>query len=124
MNARTKRRYLITSDEAVETRGQTKRPCSDCPWARASLPAWLGTATKEEWIQIAHGEYKVECHTRKDNQCAGLAIYRANVAKSVRDPSVLVLPPDEKAVFSTPMEFLDHHAKVGAPPKRRSGGVK
>lgn len=119
----TKRRYLITSDEAVETRGQTKRPCSDCPWARAALPAWLGGNTKEEWLQFAHGEFKVECHTRKDNQCAGVAIYRANVCKLPMDPAVLTLPPDRKAVFATPQEFLEHHAKVGLPPKRRAGGT-
>lgn len=119
-----KRRYLISSDQAVETRGQTKRPCSDCPWARVALPGWLGGNTKEEWIQFAHGEFKVECHTRQDNQCAGLAIYRANVCKSVRHPSVLVLPEDRKVVFATPQEFLDYHAKVGRPPPRRSGGAK
>lgn len=115
----TKRRYLITADEAVETRGQTKRPCSDCPWARSALPGWLGSATKEEWIAVAHGEAKVDCHTRQDNQCAGLAIYRGNVCKSVRDPSVLRLPADPRAVFARPREFLDHHAQVGLPPVRR-----
>jgi hypothetical protein len=120
-----KRRYLISSDEAVETKGQCRKPCSDCPWSRQALPGWLGSNTREEWIAIAHGEFRVDCHTRKNNECAGLAIYRANVCKSVRDPSVLVLPADRDAVFARPQEFLDHHEKVGRPPaKRRAGGAQ
>lgn len=115
----TKRRYLITSDQAVETRGQTKKPCSDCPFARAALRGWLGGDSKEQWLQYAHGEFKVDCHTRKDNQCAGLSIYRANVGKLCRDRSILVLPEDTDLVFATPDEFLEHHDKIGLPPAPR-----
>ena len=116
-----KRRQLITSDEAVETRGQTKRPCSDCPFARASLRGWLGGDSKEQWLQYAHGEFKVDCHTRKNNQCAGLSIYRANVGKLCREPSILVLPEDTDAVFATPDEFLEHHSRVGGHALPRKG---
>lgn len=113
-----KRLHLITSDEAVETNGQVNSPCSDCPWSRRSLPGWLGSSSKEEWIQAAHGEGMIECHTRLENQCAGAAIYRANMAKMCRDRSILRLPADRDKVFSTPQEFLDHHKKVGLPPAR------
>ncbi len=64
---------------------------------------------------MAHGETQFECHTKHDastgdaHQCAGSAIYRANVCKSPRDPDTLQLPANREAVFSSPMEFLKHH---------------
>lgn len=112
------RGQLMTSDEAVKAKRQHKRPCSDCPWSRKSLPGWVGSATPDEWIQEAHGEARIECHTRDGAQCAGAAIYRANVCKSVRDPSTLELEPDTTRVFSKPSEFVDHHT-IG--PKHRLG---
>lgn len=115
-----KRRQLITSDQAVQTRGQTKRPCSDCPFARTALPGWLGGDSIQQWLQYAHGEFKVDCHTRKDNQCAGLSIYRANVGKRCRDQSILVLPDDDEAVFASPQEFAEHHERIGLPPARKA----
>jgi hypothetical protein len=42
-------------------------------------------------------------------QCAGAAIYRANVAKNTRSDQTLRLPKDPKMVFNTPFEFWDHH---------------
>lgn len=42
-------------------------------------------------------------------QCAGLAIYRANVCKKPRDRSILTLPADREAVFAAPSEFRHHH---------------
>ncbi len=104
-----KRRQLVTIDEAVKATGQHKRPCSDCPWARSALPGWLGSLTREEWIAAAHGEAVIECHTLLGAQCAGAAIYRANVAKSVRDPDAFKLEPDTTRVFATPTEFREHH---------------
>ena len=104
-------RKLISSAEAPASDKQHTTPCSDCPWRRDSLPGWLGGSTAEEFRQMAHGEVKYDCHAIKGPQCAGLAIYRANVCKSVRDPSVLRLPRDEATVFSTPMEFKAHHGE-------------
>ena len=104
-----KRRQLVTIDEAVKATGQHKRPCSDCPWARSALPGWLGSLTREEWIAVAHGESVIECHTMLGAQCAGAAIYRANVCKSVRHQDALRLEPDTDRVFATPAEFTAHH---------------
>lgn len=79
------------------------------------MPGWLGSEqTPEDWVQTAHSDATVECHTTKQGQqCAGLGIYRGNVCKKPRNPNTLALPPNEKKVFSTPMEFIAHHRKNG-----------
>lgn len=107
----TSDRKFISSDEAVIGKTQHKKPCSDCPWRRDALRGWLGSATPMEWVQIAHGESYVECHTLLTKQCAGLAVYRANVCKSPRDPSIMRLDSDKEKVFSGPQEFLTHHTR-------------
>lgn len=106
------RRQLVSSDEAEQAVGQHKLPCADCPWARKAMNGWLGSTSVEQWVQDAHGEVRIECHTLLGAQCAGAAIYRANVCKSVRDPDVLKLKPNRELVFGTPKEFREHHAKL------------
>lgn len=113
MNDRV-RTQLLTADDAQEFDVQHKAPCTDCPWSRKALPGWLALMTTDEWLQAAHGEARIECHTRKDCdgehwQCAGVAIYRRNVAKTPRDPGSLILPADREKVFATPLEFKKHH---------------
>lgn len=111
-----RKRQLITSDEAIRTDKQHTRCCSDCPWARTALSGWLGSEAPDWWIDLAHGEGTSECHTRRSTsprlagpQCAGLAIYRANVCKSPRDKTQFVLPADRVRVFANAKEFLEHH---------------
>ena len=106
-----KQKKLIIGADAIETPCQHSKPCSDCPWARDALPGWLGSMTVEEWLASAHGESLIDCHTMKPWQCAGAAIYRANVAKSCRDQSLLALDVDTERVFSSPQEFIDHHKR-------------
>lgn len=101
-------RKLISSDEAVEGTHQHVRPCSDCPMAKASLNGWLGGATPEEYRALAHSDHIVDCHTIRNRQCAGMAIYRRNVCKSV-SPGGLKLERNTELVFATPMEFMAHH---------------
>ena len=60
-------------------------------------------------LQAAHGDEVVFCHVITNQQCAGLASYRANVYKSPRDPDALRLPRNEEAVFANPTEFTAHH---------------
>lgn len=91
---------------------QHTEPCKDCPWRRTAAPGWLGSISADEWVQIAHGECHVECHTIAGSQCAGIAIYRANVVKKPRDPQIQVLPKDKQNVFATPTEFLEYHAML------------
>lgn len=91
-------------------KNQHRTPCADCPWRRKAPPGWLGSdQTPEEWIQTAHCEATVECHTKQGARCAGLAIYRANVCRRPRDPREMTLLKDHAKVFSNPQEFIDHH---------------
>ena len=110
---RERKKLILTRDSRV-TAAQHKAPCQDCPWARESLSGWLGPMTANEWLQAAHGEGRIDCHTLKgssgaQHQCAGSAIYRANVAKLCRDPDVLRAAPDKVKVFGWPGEFKSHH---------------
>jgi hypothetical protein len=93
---------------------QHSKPCSDCPWRRKCLPGWVGVVdTPEDWLAHAHGESKVDCHLHGPAQCAGMAIYRANVCKVPISPSILRLEPNTDLVFSRPAEFIEHHRKNG-----------
>lgn len=115
------RRQLVTVDQAKRVTKQHTTPCSDCPWRRESLPGWLGGMSPEDWVKAAHGDNAIECHTRVGRSgqfihCAGAAIYRANVAKRVREDAwrflkvlPLTLAKDIVKVFATPFEFLKHH---------------
>jgi len=101
---------LLTYHDAVKTRIQHTKPCSDCPWARVSLPGWLGQVSAEDWLALAHGEGICECHAT-DKLCAGFAIFRANVCKVPRDPGSFRLPADKVTCFSSNAEFLAHHKR-------------
>jgi hypothetical protein len=125
-----KKGKMITGDQAIVTKKQHKSPCSDCPFRRDSIPGWLGQLNVDQWVQLAHGEGSADCHTQIQGNgdgwsCAGLAIYRSNVAKSVHDPSALRLPADRVNVFSFG-EFKKHHeSKLESKPevkaKRKPG---
>lgn len=105
----TKRRAkLITSDEAVQAKCQHKTACSDCPWKRDSLRGWLGGATPQQWVATAHSDAVVDCHTLKGAQCAGIAIYRRNVAKLAPPPNIQ-LEADRENVFGMPTQFVEYH---------------
>jgi len=112
---RAGRRQLISGDEAIPVTSQHRQPCSDCPFARTALAGWLGDSDVADWIQMAHGETRIECHTLAGAQCAGAAIYRANVCKRTRDPESLVLPADRAGVFASADEFRAHHNGVPVP---------
>jgi hypothetical protein len=107
------RRRLVSSDEAVQAKMQHTQPCGDCPMARASLPGWLGGATAEEYVRLAHSDHLVDCHALKSTQCAGMAIYRRNVCKRVDEPGLRLLA-DRELVFATPMEFVRHHEEIAS----------
>jgi hypothetical protein len=105
------RRKLVSADEARPAKTQHTKPCGDCPWRRDSLAGWLGGLDVMTWLRGAHGDEQIECHTRTGAQCAGAAIYRANVCKMSRDPQVLRLQADRARVFATPQEFKEHHSE-------------
>lgn len=109
----TKKKVLITYDEATPALRQHTGPCTDCPWARESVQGWLGSNTVDEWLAAAHGEEVIPCHVHDGAQCAGAAIYRANVCKLPRDAEQLRLARDRERVFATPREFKTHHDIFG-----------
>jgi hypothetical protein len=104
-----KRGRLVAGDQATHCESQPKLPCADCPFARTAIPGWLGDVTIEDFLLAAHGESRLDCHTLIGPQCAGAAIYRANVCKLPRDKSFLVLEPNDDLVFSSAEQFREHH---------------
>lgn len=96
----------------------TERPCTDCPWRRVSRPGWLGPFTAEEWILAIHSDEPIACHetitvsTSWEGalQCRGAAIFRENVHKLPRDHDVVTGPADERRVFASNAEFMEHHS--------------
>jgi hypothetical protein len=100
---------LITCDEATPALTQHESPCSDCPFRRDSIPGWLGGHSPEEFVSMAHGESDYPCHVLSGAQCAGMAVYRANVGKRPRSKRILQLARNVIAVFARPKEFLTHH---------------
>lgn len=105
-------KQLVSSAEARPCANQHRSPCPDCPWARRALPGWLGGGSVEGWLKRAHREERVDYHTLQGPQCAGMAIYRANVCKKPRYPEILVLGANREKVFATPAEFRAHHEEV------------
>lgn len=107
-------RQLLTYHDAEQEKRQHKSPCSDCPWRRDSLAGWIGDKSVGGWLHCAHHDGRMECHTRligdEPAQCAGAAIYRANVVKSVAPPN-LELPANKTKVFGQPLEFAQHHSR-------------
>lgn len=100
---------LQIGSQAKPRKTQHTSPCIDCPWARKSLKGWLGLMNTEEWLEAAHGEAMIDCHTVSNQQCAGAAIYRSNVCKSTRREDTLRLPADRIKVFGSRNEFKAHH---------------
>jgi len=93
-----------------------RTPCSECPWRRVAPAGWLGPETAEGWINIVLGDGLIACHMTIPGhdladmtQCAGAAIFRANVAKIPRSSAVHKLPKNRDEVFATPAEFRQHH---------------
>lgn len=110
---------MKSTDEARVTPRQHKKPCDDCPFRRNAIPGWLGGYTPRQFTLMAHGDSRMFCHTLKRDkenwhECAGAAIYRANVCKSPRlDASgkvPLALPADKKVLS---WDFEKYHESVG-----------
>lgn len=100
-----------------------EKPCAECPFARATAPGQLGGSFPTVFIGQAYGPFMLSCHMdpayaadrRSPDllQCAGAAIFRANVGVAALMPKKLhALPADGKLVFATPAELLAHHARM------------
>ncbi len=106
-----KRKKLLTTEDATPAVSQHRSPCTDCPLRRDALKGWLGGDKPDEYLSLLHSDVTIDCHVHEGVQCAGAAIYRANVGKRCRDSDVLTLGQDRIKVFSTPMEFKEHHER-------------
>lgn len=105
-------------------------PCNGCPFSRTVTPGALGGSSPETFIGQAFGPFLLPCHkthTRDmyktdeefrtqaahKSQCAGAAIFRANMGLSALMPEgIHKLPQDMDAVFSNPVEFYVHHKRT------------
>lgn len=100
------------------------QPCNECPWRREAVPGHLGPYTPLDWIKIAHGEAPIACHKTivvqlgettgnwdepHMRQCRGAAIFRENVTKNPRNPSIATGPADTETCFGDNDEFIEHH---------------
>jgi hypothetical protein len=96
------------------------KPCPDCPFSRKVAPGALGGSPVEVYVGQAHGPFVLACHDAKgydpatvtpdSPQCAGAAIFRANIGVDRRMPSgIHRLPADHEAVFADEAEFIAHH---------------
>lgn len=90
---------------------QHTKPCKECPFRRVAPRGWLGNIKADTFMEHAHSESVMDCHLGDGtHQCAGAAIYRANVLKRTRHPDkIMELPENKEIVFASPKEFLDHH---------------
>lgn len=107
---------MTTADDARESSVQHKKPCRDCPWRRKAIKGWLGGESVQGWLNHAHSETIIPCHTVKGDpqpQCVGAATYRANILKLPRYPEIIRAAPDRENVFATPGEFIEHHGGKG-----------
>jgi len=120
-------------------------PCRGCPMRRMALPGYLGNDTPEHFSETVHSDEHMPCHltvdyTRGDDwrdqllpgvlgsatECAGIAIYRANVNKRVRPfiagpfrYELRTLRPNKRTVFANRDEFLAHHKRLTNATNRR-----
>jgi hypothetical protein len=108
--------------------GKCRKPCNECPFRRDNLldssDGKPGGADPTVYIGQAQGPFWLPCH--KDNnyqgkasepaqvtQCAGAAIYRANLELPYQLPDgLLKLDKDTDTVFGSPAELLAHYRGV------------
>ena len=99
-------------------------PCGSCPFSRAVKPGTLGGSHPTVFVGQSIGPFVLNCHTadgyehkRTDclavAQCAGAAIFRANLGVADRLPDAIhKLPADHELVFSSHAELVSHHCQM------------
>lgn len=102
---------------------QHTTPCADCPFRKKT--GVLGGSPPETYVGQAHGPFFLPCHSTHDHtklearlnrdntQCAGAAIFRANIGRDTLMPDKLLhLPADTKDVFASHAELLAFHLGI------------
>lgn len=99
-------------------------PCGSCPFSRAVKPGTLGGSHPTVFVGQSIGPFILNCHRAEGYadkqtdvlnvaQCAGAAIYRANLGVADRLPDEIhALPADHESVFSSHAEFVGHHCQM------------
>jgi hypothetical protein len=99
-------------------------PCGSCPFSRAVKPGTLGGSHPTVCVGQSIGPFVLNCHTAEGDahqqtdvravaQCAGAAIFRANLGVADRLPDAIHRQPaDHELVFSSHAEFVSHHAQL------------
>lgn len=105
-----------------------KVPCKECAFSRDVEPGALGGSEPEVYIGQAFAPFAIPCHCHcnfsdpewkqkagpgETPQCAGVAIFRANIGAKGVLPAVLTpLEVNNDLVFSDPVQFLAHHKQI------------
>jgi hypothetical protein len=100
-------------------------PCVNCPWSPKVKPGALGGSEPQVFLGQAFGPFILPCHKACDfndpewkgkmdttPQCAGAAMFRANVGMSPMLPAEIHKLPRSSKAFSRPEDFLGHHLSV------------
>ena len=104
------RMRVVPRAEQIEGSRQfsLRHPCGECPFSRQCTPGGTGGADPTVYVGQAQGAFWLPCHMDKDYnkesaldnagmiaQCAGAAVYRANVGIDARIPSALLHLPED-----------------------------
>jgi hypothetical protein len=116
----------------MKFKNKKTKPCKECPFARnntltGSKP---GGADPTVYIGQSMGPFWLPCHMEKEyegkktspdkvNQCAGAAIYRANVNAPKMPDEMLALHEDKETVFGSHAEFYAHYEGVSIKEAKR-----
>jgi hypothetical protein len=101
------------------TQPQHTTACEECAFKRSIKPGYLGGSPPETYIGQINAPFWIPCHMaghykwkasrcNETQECAGAAIFRANLGISM-PPPLSSLPPDRETVFATLAEFYAHH---------------
>ncbi len=112
-----------------KVKSNRKKPCRECPFSRTNIlddGDAPGGSDVRVYIGQIQGPCWLPCHMDKKyegkasnyeevEQCAGAAIFRANVKKSLNielPDALLFLKEDTKLVFDSFEEFFAHYKNV------------
>ena len=102
---------------------QHTKACSSCPFSKQCLPGDLGGSPVETYVGQSVGPFFLPCHScngykgndstdmSKHPQCAGAAIFRANIGRAELMPGPLLqlFADSDPHVFDSMEEFIAHH---------------
>ena len=102
-----------------------KEPCPACPFVKTVEPGALGGSSIAVYIGQSMGPFMLPCHKHcnfndpywklkiEDTpQCAGAAMFRANIGVADLMPAALHSLPKSDKVFGSAAEFFAHHGRV------------